>query len=754
MSASRWHPGAAVVAAMLSSGAIGAQFVAGRAARDALFLAYHDRGALARMTIATSVFAIVLVVLSPIVLRRVSPARWVPVAFAANAAVLAGLWGLAAAAPSPAGVIVYLMVSGLGPMLASGFWLIASERIDPHTAKQRFGQIAGAGTFGGLLGGLVGTLIASLESVTAMLPFLAALNLVSAWLVRRLGRSTPGRGAPPRAAASPPEPARAAFRVLAEAPYLRSLAALVLVGTIGAVLVDLLFKAQAKETFVGGPSLLRFFSVYYNATSVMTFGLQTSAGRFALQKFGLAAATSTPSLALLAGGLGGLLVPGLSSVVAARGGESVLRGSLYRSGYELFYTPIQARDKRSVKSLIDVGFDRFGDFIGASLYSLILVLPADRQATAILSTAMACATVGLVVARGLRRGYVRTLEQRLLNHAVEIDLSDVEDLTTKTTVLNTLRLSRGSLPLVAHGGPRGTGSSGPGEPGGRPLIGAVATDQEMQDSQALRSRDLENVLRVLRQGSGLTASLVPHVIPLLAWDDVANDAMRALRTVAEERIGELTDALLDPNEEFAVRRRLARVFSVCVSQRAADGLLLGLEDLRFEVRYRCGRSLLAIAEKNPGVRIDQVRVFAIVSKEVAVNHEVWANRRLLDEADEGDQRSFLDELVRARASQSLAHVFTLLALVLPSEPLRVAFRALHTDDQGLRGTALEYLEGVLPADIRERLWPFLESRRPVRPPARPREDVLADLLRSRPSIAINLEALRHRADARQDAQAE
>ena len=81
--------------------------------------------------------------------------------------------------------------------------------------------------------------------------------------------------------------------------------------------------------------------------------------------------------------------------------------------------------------------------------------------------------------------------------------------------------------------------------------------------------------------------------------------MIALRKVAEERVGELIDALVDPNQPFAVRRRLARVFSVCVSQRAADGLLLGLDDLRFEVRFQCARSLAAILEKNPRVRIDR-----------------------------------------------------------------------------------------------------------------------------------------------------
>ena len=57
----------------------------------------------------------------------------------------------------------------------------------------------------------------------------------------------------------------------------------------------------------------------------------------------------------------------------------------------------------------------------------------------------------------------------------------------------------------------------------------------------------------------------------------------------------------------------------------------------------------------------------------------------------------MDEFVKDRAGQSLAHVFTLLSLVLPTEPLQIAFRGLHTDDQNLQGTALEYLEGMLAA---------------------------------------------------------
>src|SRR5262249_33241517 len=262
---------------------------------------------------------------------------------------------------------------------------------------------------------------------------------------------------------------------------------------------------------------------------------------------------------------------------------------------------------------------------------------------------------------------------------------------------------RSGLPTLAESGDRSTRASGLVTP---PVAAPAVSDPYVSAIVRLRSRDRAQVVPILRSDEALPAPLVAHVIPLLAWDPVANDAIFALRKVAEERVGELIDALLDPNQDFAVRRRLARVFGVCVSQRAADGLMLGLDDLRFEVRFYCGRSLASIYDKNPRIRIDAERIYAIVLREAAVGRSVWESRQLLAAWGSPEGPPFVGELVRDRAGQSLGHVFPLLSLVLRREPLQIAFHGLHLEDQNLRGTALEYLEGVLPPPIRERLWPF------------------------------------------------
>ena len=148
---------------------------------------------------------------------RLSPPRFVPWAFAISAVLLIVEWALISAAPKVAAVLVYLHISGLGPILGSGFWLVATERFDPRTAKRKFGQIAGGGTFGGLLGGLLAERVAVISASARCCRCSPCSTGV------RLAGPASGAGAGvPRAVRGvlardlTPEPAWAGVRVLAE----------------------------------------------------------------------------------------------------------------------------------------------------------------------------------------------------------------------------------------------------------------------------------------------------------------------------------------------------------------------------------------------------------------------------------------------------------------------------------------------------------------------------------------------------------
>lgn len=720
---------------MTAAAAVTAQFVAGKATRDALFLTSVDFTALPVMLMAASAVSLLLAFASSRASRRITPSVLIPSLFIVSGLMFIAEWMVRSQAPSAIAVLIYLHISSVGPLLGSGFWLIASERFDPRSAKKRFGQITAAGTVGGLLGAVVAERVAAWLGAPTMLVMLAGFQFACAVLVHRLSSGVP-QVAPAVVGAESPADRRSPLRVIAEAPYLRNLAALVLLGSTGAAMIDYLFKAQAVEVFGRGDNLLRFFALYYAATSLVTLVLQMSSSRVSLERFGLGLTAGTPSAALLLGSVAGLVAPGLGSLVAARGGESVFRSSLFRAGYELLYIPIPAAQKRAAKSLIDVGFDRLGDAVGGGAVRLITVALPAAAAAGILGVAAVLSLAALVAASRLTRGYIGSLETTLLHRGAGLEIDATTSHDTTASVMRSL-LRRGGLDgQLGQLARPATALAGPARRTEAPI------DPEMRRVLDLRSRDRERVVPVLLAEEGLTAVMVPHAIPLLAWEAVANHAIYALRKVAEERIGQLTDALLDPNQDFAVRRRLARVFSVCVSERAAYGLLSALDDVRFDVRYQAARSLNAIVDKNPRVTIDRERIFEVVLREVAVGRPVWESRHLLDG---GVNEAALDHFVRDRAGASLSHVFSLLSLVLPREPLQIAFRSLHTDDDYLRGTALEYLESVLPPAIKERLWPFLEHQRPAAKSSRPADEVIADLLRSNDSIVLNLEELRRAA---------
>jgi hypothetical protein len=118
---------------------------------------------------------------------------------------------------------------------------------------------------------------------------------------------------------------------------------------------------------------------------------------------------------------------------------------------------------------------------------------------------------------------------------------------------------------------------------------------------------------------------------------------------------------------------------------------------------------------------------------VSLDRRVWESQPKLELDDDPGEPVLIDRLLRDRLDRSIEHVFNLLALNLDRGALAIAFKALHTGDQRLRGTALEYLETVLPNEIRDAVWPYLGEERPMRR-AREVSAILADLRRSATAV--------------------
>ena len=369
------------------------------------------------------------------------------------------------------------------------------------------------GTLGGLLGGLLAERVAAVSTSTAMLPMLAALNLFCAWQIRRLAAPVAADAVEPsrrsnrrpelsrrcaasglrvlRAGAVPAQPRRAG----AARHDRRRAGRLPLQGAGGR---DLRPRRQPAALLRG--LLRRHQPDHVRRSRPRRAGSRSKSSawprRPARRRWRCWSAASAR-----------LFAPGpRRAPLVARGGESVFRGSLFRSGYELFYTPIpvggkarrQVDHRRRLRSPGRRGRRRH--------HPLVLLL-SRRAASTRRFSSIADRLLGRGPARrqpaqsrlhpdaraqpAEPRRRARPLRRRRPDHPH----GDAAHAACSTRRPDAHRpaahvASRRRRPANDH---RRLGRGRP-EP--------AALDPELQEILALRSRDAERVLRVLRDRRG------------------------------------------------------------------------------------------------------------------------------------------------------------------------------------------------------------------------------------------------------------
>ena len=736
-----------MLAATVAAALLIANQVAGKSVRDALFLSSFSVASLPPVMMASSLASVVAVILLSRAMRRASPFRVEPLALGLATLLLGGWWLLSVGAPRAAALAFYLHMALFGSTLVSGFWSVVNERFDPYTAKRVVGRIGQGAALGGVAGGLLAWGASGVLSVPTMLVVMAGLNLACLFCMRLLTSAPRAPGSAGKG--DDIEDAPTALKTLARVPYVRDLALLVGLSALAEALLDYFLKAQAAAAYSKGPQLMSFFALFHTATGVVGLVVQTLFGRTSLRVLGLAGTVALRPAAVVLGAVLGVFDPRLRSGVLAYGSQEMLSNSLFRSGYELLYTPLPEAEKRPTKAVVDVGLDKLGALVGCATV-FVVVAAAPTAALRILAGLVALLSLGTLALTGrLHRGYVKTLEQSLRAGRVKLDASDVQDEATLLTLAQTnLSLDRETLLREIEAL---RGGAGPGATGAASLLEASASpidtsDPLLRSISDLRSGRPERIREALRGGvSDLT--LVPHLVPLLARNDVFLDVLRALRAAAPAVTGQLVDTLLDPAASPVVRRRVPRVLKACPTQRAADGLRLGLEDPRFDLRTQCGLALSAITRKNPALAVPREAVFAVVLKELELGATAWVVKSDGDQTPDGSAggEGAVEIDPRAGVDRGIDHVFTLLSLALEREPLQIALLALRGSDRALRGTALEYLENVLPDTLRRALWKHVGAGLAPSPHApRARQEVVDDLLRSMDGASIKRASLRAR----------
>ncbi|MCL7976145.1 MAG: hypothetical protein M8863_02450 [marine benthic group bacterium] len=623
-------------------------------------------------------------------------------------------------------IVAFYLLTAVGTLLlTSGFWLVVSELFAVREAKRLFGLVSAGGTLGLLAAGLsMRPLLGQFQprDLLFVLAGLLGLALVvnEAFPRDRLGRTATGR--------EPVSPTTfgQGLRLIGSTSQVRLIAIIFLLVGAASAIVDFQFKEAVQASLGRGPDMAVFFGDFYAWTGGLALLVQVLLTTRLLASLGVAGSVALVPLVVAFGSVGMLIIPGLAVATGLRGADSTLRKSVFRSVMEFLWVPVPNHLRRRTKTFVDSVADALGEGLGVLIVFLWVTLPGLPSRWLSVFVIGIC-TVLLVLSGRIGTEYFRTLRSRLAGDGVDGTLAAATGARGHT-------LSRLDITRVLK-----TSGLYPEETAERAASGSSQVDRvgraergESDDPETvLRSHDVARITDLLREGGATDPDLVPALVRLLARDRLLDSVTRVVVEIGDTAIPELANMLADESADFVIRRRLPRVLAHIPDPAAEEALVEALEANRFEIRYRAA---VALARRRrlglPGVpERAQKRVWSAIRSELGRGRAVWELARLLDDVDPDP---FVERRLGERGQLSLEHVFRMLGLVEDSDAIRSAWKAILSDQPEARSFALEYLDQVLPKDVRSRLWPFIgdmsadRERRAIRP----LDDVVADLVRT------------------------
>ena len=425
--------GRRVLFSFLYVAVVAASFLLARPIRNALFLKQYGAYAL------VYVYAAVPLVLSlfvPIYARVAARfgSRTVAVAtlvfFSSNVVLFWYAFRFHAGAMSVRGSMAwylpaafYVWVNCFGVIAPVQAWSFANLLFDTRQARRLFGLIAVGGTLGSIGAGLLArVLVRPIGGTVNLLLVLAGLILSAAVIVAvahmqlHIG-DTGRRTRPPR------HPLSDSLRRIAGTPYLRLMAAMVLLAAVTTQWITFQLNLVASQRIADADALVRFFGTFNFVLGAVSFVLQLALVGPALRRFGLGVTILVLPVALATGSFAILLVPALWSVLLTSSMDQGLRFSIDKATYELLYLPLAPAQRAQIKAAIDIVVSRVADAVAAVLLGIategFLVFHGLRfgvRGTAALNLVFVIAWI--LIATRLRGEYVRTIQSSIHRHRI------------------------------------------------------------------------------------------------------------------------------------------------------------------------------------------------------------------------------------------------------------------------------------------------------------------------------------------------
>ena len=414
--------------------------VIGKVARDALFLTHFAAVQLPYADIASGVLVGFVVVLYFRVGRRISLGNLLvasPLFFGATCVLF---WALAHySGPSWIYPAFYIWVGMLGVLAPTQVWTLANHLLTTREAKRIFGMVAGGGILGWIFGGYLSKIVAKASGAESLLLAMAALLIICSALVAVASkggklRLDPEKDPTASIAGTGQKDLQGSILSLFSSPYLRAIAAVICLSNFATTVTGWQFKAVAQQFSVGKDALAIFFGDFYFYAGVLALLFQLLLTTRLLRRFGIGFMLLVLPVVVLAGSAGLLIWGTVAAALFLRGGDQVLRYSVWQSTTELLYLPLPNRVKLQAKWFIDTVVWRLGDGL-AAVVVLIFAAKLGWTPQQISWIAILLILGWLAAAYVAGKQYVVVLQDSISQHRLDAEQASTPTLDRSTADL-------------------------------------------------------------------------------------------------------------------------------------------------------------------------------------------------------------------------------------------------------------------------------------------------------------------------------
>lgn len=810
-----------------------ASSVASKAARDALFLdryraidlPYVDIAIAALVGVAASVYLWIghRTNLRNLLLGSI-------LFFAANALVF---WSWAAVSDVESGALfiaIYIWVGVFSVLAPSQVWTLANYVMTTREAKRSFGFIGSGAILGWIVGGLATRTAVSRFGTEIMLALVAVSLAVCAVLVVIIWRDRPdyvGNDLPATGTDRDSGTLLGSLSLVRESPYLRAIAALVLISALTTTVAGWQFKAMAKAAIPATDDLAMFFGTFNMIAGVMSLILQLLLTGRVLRTAGVGAALFIVPTAMLMGSVGVFLLGTLVAAAALKASDQVLRYSIDKATTELLYLPVPAAHTFRVKSFIDTVVYRLGD-AGGGLLVLLFAAVLQWSPIEMSQVGVVLIAAWLVAAFVARRQYVENLRDSIHQHRVDFERASMPVMDRDATALISSRL-KGSTREIAyalslfemahdrkiHPAVRGLlnheqpeirrqaisllARAGDGSVKGeaeqllrdpnlavrteallyltafdrtdplqriealgdfedfsiraalvaflaRPgatqnvdasrLLLAKMAEEAGEEGQRTRLEaarliatlpDLfERELRVLLQDDDVEVArgaiaaagklkkrtLIGLLIERLADPSLGDSATAALAEFGDRIVGTLRDYLTDEEMDIAIRREVPKVLQAIGSRSAQAVLTESVLDRDVILRYHTITALNKLGQQHPERSTDHKLIESVLAAEIMGHYRSYQVLGTLGASLEDDANPIAHGL-RESIEKEAERILRLLKILYPQYDMHSAYVGLQSNDPIVHDNAVEFLDSVLPPEVRAKVIPLFDREVPI-----------------------------------------